>query len=341
MAIGADIPPELFRRILFDVCEDAEWLLDLIQTVPNRKEAIKNVTACSLTCVYWAHICREKLFCSVWIKSYEDMCAFRLLASNTPTKFTPISEHVSWVTLVQRVGDRPWFHLIQMQPSLFQFWPLLHSDVSICYHIEDSPNDATSLQSSTSQRLFASLPRIPPSSCLQCADLTFDNPYLVTPHDLASLLQKFSGYDDLHLTNVIWSAQADFASDLLTRDLLLIPPFSHLNVEVYCSAYAAETAWVTFSTGLRVRDLSTQASTVTSASEYDEYDKNKHRPTLQVLSSAQRAIFDICKAVCKVSSLNCARFYTRPTMSGSKAIPSKDTRACESLIHSFEVLTVT
>ncbi|KAI0791548.1 hypothetical protein BC629DRAFT_369065 [Irpex lacteus] len=111
MATGADIPPELIQRILFDVCEDADKLLDLGTTVPNRKEAIKNITACSLTCVYWAHICRWQLFCIVCIKSYEDMRAFLALVVNTPTKFLPISQHMSSATLVQRVGDRPWLHL--------------------------------------------------------------------------------------------------------------------------------------------------------------------------------------------------------------------------------------
>ncbi|KAI0798648.1 hypothetical protein BC629DRAFT_1501535 [Irpex lacteus] len=201
-----------------------------------------------------------------------------------------------------------------MQPSLSQFWPSLHSNVRIYLHIENSPNDATSLQSSTSQRLFASLPRTPPSSCLQCAELTIDNSYFMTPHDLVSFLQKFSPCDSLRLTNVAWSAQADFASDLFARDLLLISPFSHLNVEVHRSAYTAETAWLAFSTTLR--GLSTQGSTVTSASAYDGHDEDEHGPALQVLPSAQRAIFDICKSVCKVPSLNYVRFLSTGTPRG-------------------------
>lgn len=271
------------------------------------------------------------------IKNYEDMRAFRSLVVNTPTRFAPISEYVFYATLVQRVGDRPWLHLLLMQASLFQLWQLRQPDVRIYFRIEESLNDATSLRSSTSQRLFASLPRTPPSSCLQCTKLTIDKPHFMTPHDLTTLLQKFSGYGNLRLRNVTWSAQADFASDLLARDLLLISLFSKLDVEVYHSAYTVETAWLAFSTILR--GLSTQASTVTSASEYDE---NKPGTTLQVLWSAQRAILDICKSVCKVTSLDHASFFTIGVIAAGNTVTLlKDPRACESPSDSFEVLTLT
>lgn len=202
MATGADIPPELVEQILRDVCENAEGLLDpsLRKAVPNQKEAIKSVTACSLTCVYWARICRQKLFRSVSFKNYKDMCAFQSLVINTPTRFTPISEYVLYAVLVQRVGDRPWLHLLLMQPSSFQLWGRRSRYLHFC--IEDSPNYGTGPQRSISQRLFASLPKTPPSSCLQCDGLTIDKPHFVTPHGLTSLVQKFSGYVTLFLTNV-------------------------------------------------------------------------------------------------------------------------------------------
>ncbi len=52
MATGASIPHELFKHILEDVCEGALGLLDLEVDVPVPKEATKNVTTCSETCVY-------------------------------------------------------------------------------------------------------------------------------------------------------------------------------------------------------------------------------------------------------------------------------------------------
>ncbi|KAI0768367.1 hypothetical protein BC629DRAFT_866223 [Irpex lacteus] len=193
MATAADLPPELFRRILLDVCEGAEQplVLDLNQELTNRKEAVMAVSACSLTCLYWARICREQLFREVRIKSYKDVRAFSWLVSNTPKRLTPISKYVRWVTLVQRVGERPWIHLLWLQPSLC----LLRGGVNIHFEINnedsDTPRDATTPQRSTSRRLFAGLPRTPPSSCYQCNTLMINRPHFVTLQDFTSLLRKF------------------------------------------------------------------------------------------------------------------------------------------------------
>ncbi|KAI0798652.1 hypothetical protein BC629DRAFT_237839 [Irpex lacteus] len=303
MATGADIPPELVEQILLDVCEGAWRLLDLDETVPNRKDAIKNVTACSLTCVYWAHICRKQLFCSVRIKNYEDMRAFVSLVVNTPTRFAPISEYVFYATLVQRVGDRPWLYLFRIQSCLTR---LLQSS-RIDFHIEDSPNYGTGPQRSISQRLFASLPRTPPSSCLQCEDLIIDKPHFVTPHDLASFLRKFSRFDSLRLTNVTWSAQVDFASDLLVWNPLDVSRW--FDVRVYSSKYTLETTWLALITMLR-------------------YSLDERVVQLQVLPSAQQVILDISGCLCQGHEAPFLRFY-RYTNSRPYGISVRNTKVCE------------
>ena len=76
MATGATIPPELFKVILFYVCKHAIGLLDPLLAMPNRKEAVRDITVCSLTCLYWARIYREAIFDRISIKSYEDLRAF-------------------------------------------------------------------------------------------------------------------------------------------------------------------------------------------------------------------------------------------------------------------------
>ncbi|KAI0798465.1 hypothetical protein BC629DRAFT_1438918 [Irpex lacteus] len=238
MVTGADIPPELFRRILFDVCEDADSLLNTVDEeviihlnpgiqVLKRKEAIKNITACSLTCVYWASICRERLFEKVWIKHSEDMRAFSSLVASTPKRLQPIASHVFSVTLLQRVGDRPWVHLLHMQPSLFS----LRRDVRVYFHIEDPFGyDLRAAiiipQRSSHQRLFAAVPRTPPSSCLQCKGLTINNTHFATPHNLTSLLGSFVQWDSVELSHITWDAGARFESnsDLLIRDALEVFP---------------------------------------------------------------------------------------------------------------------
>lgn len=299
MATGADIPPELFKRILRDVCEDAERLLDLDKPVPSRKEAIKNVTACSLTCVYWAHICRRALFWAVWIKNYEDMCAFAVLVANTPAKFTPISKHVGYATIVQRVEDRPWLHLVRMQPSLFRFLRF-----NIIFHIEDAPKDtSTSSQRSMSRRLFACLSRTPPSSCLQCTTLTIDKPHFVTPHDLTAFLQNFNQPSSLVLTNVTWDAQIHLESHLLTGGPLdIFAPGYNVSVLAHSSEHILETAWLAFATTLHGH--STGQGSPTSGN-----NGNKHQLTLQVLPSAQRPILEICNSLCEGHKAPRLEFY--------------------------------
>lgn len=233
------------------------------------------------------------------------MCAFRSLVVNTPTRFAPISEYVSWATLMQRVGERPLLHLSGMQPSLF------HSQCRFHFPVEDSPNDATSSQRSISQRLFASLPKTPPLSCLQCYGLTIDKPHFVTPHDLTSLLQKFSGYYHLCLTNVAWSAQVDLASDVLARHSLNMSS-REFSVRVHSSNYTAETTWLALTTMLR-------------------YPSDDRTVNLQVLPSAQRVILDISRCLCQgheapsLTDLTFECYHGK----GLNGISVRDTRVCE------------
>lgn len=288
MATGADVPPELIRHILSDVCKDANGLLDIelrgdrSLNIPNRHEAIKTVIACSLTCVYWARICRAELFRSISIKNYEDMLVFSTLISSTPKTFTPISEYVSNATLVQRVGERPWVYRLWLQPSLFPF----RDNANIAFYIEDSPNDSTPRRS-ISQRLFADLPRTLPSSCLQCKTLIIHKPRFFAPRNLTSLVGQFIGSKGLILSYVTWDTEARLESDMLTRDPLRILS-SYFQVAVLSSLYTAEAAWLAFVTAQRCwRQRPVEIEVPVSPAEF--------RRTPEVLPSAQRQILDICK----------------------------------------------
>ncbi|KAI0798623.1 hypothetical protein BC629DRAFT_236032 [Irpex lacteus] len=295
MATAADIPPELFRRILLDVCEDADRLLYLSRDVPDRKERIKNIAACSLTCAYWAHICRWELFHTVWIKNYQDMHVFSSLVANTPKRFTPISKCVGNAILVQRAEDRPWIHLLRLQPSLFRCRD--SARIRVHLHIEDGPNDAVSSRQSTGRRLFASLPRIPPSSCFLCDYLLIDMAHFVTPRDLTSLVAKFIPTAALMLTNVTWDARFKTGlTDLLTRDPIRIS-FTGSFALVNSSLYTVEAAWLAFVTSQRC--LVRQASTVSLNPLAPWFDGSLTIPVLHVLPSAQRVILDICKPFAK------------------------------------------
>ncbi|KAI0798703.1 hypothetical protein BC629DRAFT_243213 [Irpex lacteus] len=192
VAAAATLPPELFDSILFYVCEFAVDLLDPEAMTPSRKQTIKDITACSLTCVYWARICRERIFKKIWIKNYEDLCAFSSLASSTPKGFKPISALAERATLVLHIADRPWLHLLRLQPSLIPEMPLVRNYASIHFRIIDSSSaDSDTPRRPTYRCVFSGLPRALPASCHQCDDLTIRNPYFQTERDVKSLLAKF------------------------------------------------------------------------------------------------------------------------------------------------------
>lgn len=294
MATGADIPPELLRHILEKMCdsEHARALLHPLThvEVPNRKEAIKHVTACSLTCVYWAQICREQLFGDVWIKSYEDMRAFSSLVANTPKRFEPISNYVEWASLEQRVGDRPWIPLLLMQPSLFI--PLRNSPITT-YIIKDSYSGDKAITPpwTTHRRLFASLPRTPPSSCLQYTYLTIDNARFATINHLTSLLGILcTSTEDLTLSSITWDAKACFDRDLITSNPLQIPENAKFSVTVTSSQYTAETAWLAFAARFHRISQPTIPPTPHSVPK-------KILTVLRILSPAQQTILAIVTLV--------------------------------------------
>lgn len=308
MATGADIPPELFKRILYDVCEGAVGLLNLEVDMSNRKEAIKNVTACSLTCVYWAQICRPALFHSVCIKNYEDMRAFSSLVSSTPQRFHPISKYIQYAALDQRVGDRPWIHLLQMQPSL----SLFRSDVllNIKINIKDSdPIDedaAVQRQWPTSRRLFVGLPRTLPAWFFQGGVLNIDNARFVTPPDLTSLLRRLihpstNSPRDLSvvLRNITWHAQTRFESNLLTSHPLELPGNSEFDVTVQSSQYIAEMAWLAFVTRFRPILHLTQAISP-PLHHGSEKKKIPEVMVLRILPSVQQVFLGICTLLLRV-----------------------------------------
>ncbi|KAI0755440.1 hypothetical protein BC629DRAFT_1553832 [Irpex lacteus] len=296
MTAATDLPPELFEGILFYVCEDADGLLSLPdEDVPKRKGDIKNITACSLVCVYWARTCRQQLFQDVTFKKYQDLPAFLSLVSGTTKRFTPVSEHVRSLTLMQRVGDRPWIHLCWMQPSLFPF----KRNVEVCIFLEDSEPtiNAVTPRHSTYRRLFAGLPRTLPSFCLQTNGLVVINVHFVTPYDVISLLDKFGPNRSaslLGLLNVTWDTQARFEGNLLINETQGGMPLDVGDFAVAVrggSPYTAETAWLSSVTRLRhFKPLPLLPMVWHSSWPVGR---------IGIHPLVQRALLDICKLLCQ------------------------------------------
>jgi hypothetical protein len=115
MVSAADIPPELFSTILYYIADDTE-LGNLWSN--KRKTVIAHLAACSLTCVYWAKICRPRIFMYVVVKSFDALQRLSSLASHTPQSLSPIVNFIQYLHMVQYLNDRPWLHTLRLQPSL-------------------------------------------------------------------------------------------------------------------------------------------------------------------------------------------------------------------------------
>ncbi len=187
-----------------------------------------------------------------------------------------------------------------MQPSLFPF----QNNVFISTHINypDPPSEAAPPQHqwSTSLRLFAGLPRTPPSDCLPCGRLSIKNAHFATPHNLTSLLRivlDTTTYE-LRLHNVTWEAHAHFKSDLTSVPLEISTDDSFDVVVRGSQRNSAEAAWLVFAT--RFRPI---LHTIPPALHHVSEKKIPQVTIIRVLPSAQRAIIGICTLLSRVPKL--------------------------------------
>lgn len=296
MASAADIPAELFEDILFYVCGGSSAFWDLSPGLPVWKEAIKTLTACSLTCVYWARICRRTIFSRLRFHNYKDICAFLSLVENTPETFTPASEYVWLAVMVQRVEDRPWLHLLQLRPSLVQ--NMLHAFVDFTFIDSATPNEDNQARRPVHLRLFSGLPRSLPSSCHRCDSFTVCNPRFRDASDLISLLNKFSARRprsyglQLTLDKVSWDDTTLLGfQNGLTISEPLATPFRYAHVVVTNSTNSAETAWLAYSSQATLPHQVPFGTSTTSMG-------NDVLP-LQLQPTAQRVALEIGKIVCQ------------------------------------------
>ncbi|KAI0084294.1 hypothetical protein BDY19DRAFT_541316 [Irpex rosettiformis] len=90
-SLGASIPPELFEHILVYVGdEDRLWNG---KDPMARREEMKHLSACALTCVYWAQLTRWRMFYRLVLRSAKDINDLRSL-----------------LQIYYKLGDIPWFH---------------------------------------------------------------------------------------------------------------------------------------------------------------------------------------------------------------------------------------
>ena len=134
-SVAAQIPPELYTNILSFV--GPYDVLSIPGPSNEKKEAKRHLSACSLTCFYWATQCRERLFRFITLKSGEDIHAFRSFTRRPPPRLPPILAQTRFLTAEWdlRTQKRPWVH------NLYIFLQSKHISLANGKHALEGEND--------------------------------------------------------------------------------------------------------------------------------------------------------------------------------------------------------
>ena len=187
VASGADIPEELFERILLHVVRnDKLGSLDV--------EARRTLSACGLVCRYFADVCRPKLFLAITLQSFDDTQQLCQFLDNPPTSVLPIADHIRWIGAEPEWKDRPWLHLVHLHiiPKLTQpdteFW------VDGSGLVGSSPSRLTSLH--------PKLPRAPPCWSSDISELHLTDVHFQSSTNLLQLVGSIAWLERLYLSDV-------------------------------------------------------------------------------------------------------------------------------------------
>lgn len=103
-ASAANIPPELFERILF--------FFTFRDRDPVKIRHPKELTPCALTCKYWARECRKKIFEFITLRSREDVETLFRFAQEGGDSSLSIARCLQRLKLEYTFPGQPWIHLI-------------------------------------------------------------------------------------------------------------------------------------------------------------------------------------------------------------------------------------
>ena len=212
-SLAASIPPELFKNILAYVGSAGRpgYVSDGVRTyfdVDVRREEMKQLSACALTCVYWAQSTRERMFQFLILRSSKDMSGYlSLLRAAQSPRIPPICDILQYLAVYYTLGDHPWFHNLT---GLWARYRVSHLD-QIELHITGPARPAFVTASSRGSMLhplfFAAprtLPVVWPKSCN--FSLHIENIHLPNPTVLSNLLQDCLSLrlDHVKCTNLTW-----------------------------------------------------------------------------------------------------------------------------------------
>lgn len=200
VATAADVPPELFDRIL-------DYLIQavILARMPvNRTEERRTLSRCSLVCRYWSSRCRPRIFALITLRSREDL-----------ETLLSCSDTVRWYLMELTLEDTepciPWTHLVYAKLRIGKFPAAMNMS-----HKLDGACTPTSVQSLRS--LHPSLPRRTPNLIRDRFPLFIHNYRLRTFTDIIHLIRKLwvTRYWVVDFKNVSWIAEQ---SDMVPPEL--------------------------------------------------------------------------------------------------------------------------
>lgn len=185
-SIGAIVPPELFANILSFVGDEVR--LCPREDPTDRREEMKHLSACALTCVYWAQLTRPHMFSEPVLRSADDLHRLHsFLRASVSERIEPIGRFIRRPSVFYKLGDHLWFyHLGRLKASG------AHELLGMTLHI-NGPVPPEFMFSNTQRPilhpLFYSSPRVLPIPTNLNLDLYVENLHFTTPAILFNLLQ--------------------------------------------------------------------------------------------------------------------------------------------------------
>ncbi|KAI0092282.1 hypothetical protein BDY19DRAFT_590732 [Irpex rosettiformis] len=202
VSLAESIPPELFKNILIYVGDEGR--LEPCEDPTARREEMRHLSACSLTCVYWAQLTRKRMLDTLVLRSGKDLYGLRLLhRASSSDRLPSIGELLRELAIFYKLGDLPWFHNVS---------GLVASGLNRVYFHVLGPVPpaftAGNTRRSVLHPLFFAVPRVFPMASFHklYVDVYVEDIHFTHPNMLRNLLQDCKSLHpfSIYCINLTW-----------------------------------------------------------------------------------------------------------------------------------------
>lgn len=113
-SLGAIIPPELLENILHFIGDESLLLETFDEAIDfnmaARREEMKYLTNCTMVCVFWANVVRERMFRVLILRARSDFRELEQFFHSPPSpRLLPVGKHLRELVVFYNLGEYPWF----------------------------------------------------------------------------------------------------------------------------------------------------------------------------------------------------------------------------------------